>query len=407
MAGESLRKMNKQKEELIQQADAAEIIDLVCELIKIESHQDKENHEQEAAEFLRDFLEAEGIEVELEEVVDGRANVVARLRGDKTGPTLLLNGHTDTVPAYGMKDAFRPKVEDGKIYGRGSADMKGALAAMAFVLVSIKRSGVALKGDVIFAATIGEENYSPGAYQLLKSGLQADYAIVGEATGMQVGIAHKGVVWGEAVFEGKSVHGSVPDKGINAIYKATKWIGKVMTDYIPKLDEKEHPLLGKPTINIGEIHGGTRPVIVPDECIVKFEQRLLPDEKEEEVIKNLQALIEELAKTDENMKGTVKELPVFQGVPHRALEADPNSLIVKELGRAYEQEFGTSTPAIGLQFWTDGALLNEIPGIQTVVCGPGNIEQAHSSEEFLAIDQLMAAYRIYLSAAESICINGR
>ncbi|MDN7242890.1 M20 family metallopeptidase [Planococcus sp. N028] len=399
--------MKKQSEERIEQVDAAEIINLVCELIRIESHQEKEGHEKEVAEFLKNFFEAEGIEVELQEVIDGRANVIARLRGNDTAPALLLNGHTDTVPPYGMKDAFRPKVEDGKIYGRGSVDMKGALAAMAYALVSIKRSGISLKGDVVFAATIGEENYSPGAFHLLNSGLKADYAIVGEATEMQVGVAHKGVVWGEAVFKGKAVHGSVPDKGINAIYKATKWIGKVMDEYIPKLDEKEHPLLGKPTINIGEIHGGTRPVIVPDECIVKFEQRLLPDEKEEEIIKDLQALIDELAKTDEDMDGTVNELPVFRGVPHRALEADPDSLIVKELCRSYEREFGETTQVIGLQYWTDGALLNEIPGIQTVVCGPGNIEQAHSSGEFISIEQLLAAYRMYLNTADSICLKGR
>lgn len=399
--------MKNQKEELIKQASTAEVIDLVCELIKIESHQEKKGHEKEVTEFLKNFLEAEAIEVEIEEVLDGRANLIATIQGDKTGPTVLLNGHTDTVPAYGMEDAFQPKVENGKIYGRGSVDMKGALAAMAYVLVSIKRSGIPLKGDVIFAATIGEENYSPGAYQLVKSGLRADYAIVGEATGMQVGIAHKGVVWGEAVFNGKAVHGSVPDRGINAIYKAVKWISKVTADYIPELNGKEHPLLGKPTINIGEIHGGTRPVIVPDECIVKFEQRLLPDEKEEAVIAKLQHLIDELAETDDEMNGTVKELPVFQGVPHRALEADPDSLIVKELCRSYEQEFAMPARKIGLQFWTDGALINGIPGIQTVVCGPGNIEQAHSSEEFISVEQLMAAYRIYLETVHSICTKGR
>src|SRR5699024_10623599 len=127
------------------------------------------------------------------------------------------------------------------------------------------------------------------------SGVKADYIIVGEPTGMEVGIAHKGVVWGEATFEGISVHGSVPDKGINAIYKSVNWIKEIMENYIPKLKEKVHPVLGTRTINIGEINGGTRPVIVPSNCSVKFEQRLLPGETEEEVIAELQLIIDQLA----------------------------------------------------------------------------------------------------------------
>jgi acetylornithine deacetylase/succinyl-diaminopimelate desuccinylase family protein len=406
MDGGSQNNMTGQIEALMTKVDPAEVIELTCKLIRIESHQDTEGHEKNVTYFIKTFLENEGIEVELQEVIDGRSNLIARLRCNGSGPTLLLNGHMDTVPPYGMKDAFQPKVENGNIYGRGSVDMKGALAAMIQVLVALKRSDASLKGDVIFVATVGEENYSPGAYHLLKSGVHADYAIVGEPTGMKVGIAHKGVVWGEAVFEGKSVHGSVPDKGVNAIYKATQWIGKIVTDYIPELNKREHPILGVPTINVGEINGGTRPVIVPNECVVKFEQRLLPNEKEEKVINHLQTLVDQLAESDPEMKGTVKELPVFQGVPHRALEADPDSLLVKTLCRAYENEFTLPTEPIGLQFWTDGALIGDIPGIQTVVCGPGNIEQAHSNEEYISRDQLLAAFRIYLQVAESLCIKG-
>ena len=382
-----------------------EVEELLCKLIEIESHQDAVGHETNVATFMKEYFVKEGIEVELQPVIHGRSNVIARVRGNGTGPVLLLNGHTDTVPAYDMKNAFQPEIKDGKIYGRGSVDMKGALTAMMLVLVALKRSGVPLKGDVIFAGTIGEENYSPGAYHLLKSGLKADYAIVGEPTGMRVGIAHKGVVWGEAVFEGKSVHGSVPDKGINAIYKATQWIQQVITKYIPEISKQEHPILGKPTINIGEIDGGTRPVIVPSKCVVRFEQRLLPNQKEEDVINELQALIDELAEQDPDMRGTVSELPVFKGVPHRALEADPDSPLVKRLCLAYKNKFEESTEPIGLQFWTDGALLGEIPGIQTVVCGPGSIEQAHSSEEYISKEQLMAAFNIYLKVAEDLCVE--
>jgi len=382
-----------------------EVEELLFHLIEMESHQDSPEYEKNVTLFLKGYLEMEGIEVELQHVVDGRSNLIARLRGDGTGPVLLLNGHTDTVPGYEMEHAFQPRIIDEKIYGRGSVDMKGALAAMVQVLVALKRSEASLKGDVVFAATIGEESYSPGAYHLLNSGIKADYAIVGEPTEMKVGIAHKGVVWAEAVFEGKSVHGSVPEKGINAIYKATQWIQQIITNYIPNIRKKEHPILGKPTINIGEINGGTRPVIVPNTCTVRFEQRLLPNEKEADVIQNLQDLIDRLAENDPEMKGIVRELPVFKGVPHRALETDAQSKLVQHLCKAYEKEFDTPTSPIGLQFWTDGALLGEIPGIETVVCGPGSIEQAHSNEEFISREQLQAAFRIYLSLATDLCVK--
>ena len=338
-------------------------------------------------------------------MVGERCNLVARLEGDKGRPVLLLNGHTDTVPPYDMNDPFIPKIEGDKIYGRGSADMKGALAAMMSTLASIRRSGARLQGDVVFVATIGEEEYSPGALHLVESGLHADYAIVGENTELKIGTAHKGVLWGEAVFEGRSVHGSVPDKGVNAIYQATRWIEKIRTEYVPSLQRKRHPLLGSPTINIGVISGGTRPVIVPDRCSVKFERRMIPGESKDTVIGELQNTVEELSRGDPELKGHVREMPVFRGVPHPPLESDPQSPLVAALMAAYQEECGEGTAPCGLTYWTDGALLSMIPGIHVVVCGPGSVEQAHSNDEWISRHELHAAHRIYVRAAAQLCLH--
>src|SRR5690625_3988451 len=208
------RVSSNQEKDLISSSIQEELETLLFQLIKIESHSFVDGHENNLANYIKNYFEDLGIEVKTQEVVEGRFNVIASVRGKGEGPTVLLNGHMDTVPAYTMENAFKPFVEDGKIHGRGSVDMKGALAAMMMVLTNIKRHNITLSGDVVFAATVGEEDYSPGAYHLSNSGVKADYIIVGEPTGMEVGIAHKGVVWGEATFEGISVHGSVPDKGI-------------------------------------------------------------------------------------------------------------------------------------------------------------------------------------------------
>lgn len=382
--------------DLVRCVKQEELEELLFQLIRIESHQDTPGCEGNLVTFIKSYLEMEKIEVELQPVLEERANLIARVQGNGTGPVLVLNGHTDTVPPYEMKDPFVPCIKDGKIYGRGSVDMKGALAAMMCVLLALKRGGIQPKGDVVFTATIGEESYSPGAYRLVTSGFQADYAIVGEPTGMKVGIAHKGVIWGEAVFFGRSVHGSIPEKGINAIYKACDWIGEIHRSYIPVLKERSHPLLGHPTINIGMIEGGTRPVIVPNQCTVRFERRLLPGETKESAIQELEGILDKLVKKDPEMSGEIREMPVFHGVPHGPFESKADSDLVKALCAAYQEEFHRDTKPCGLGFWTDGALLAQIPGIQTVVCGPGDIAQAHSNEEYIEQEQLLAAYRIYL-----------
>jgi acetylornithine deacetylase/succinyl-diaminopimelate desuccinylase family protein len=387
----------------------AEIEELLFDLIRTPSHEEAPGREAGLVRLLRDYLQAERVEVDLSEVLDGRHNLVARLKGDGEGErsSLLLNAHSDTVPACGMADAFEPRIKDDRIRGRGSCDVKGAIAAMAAALVGLRRSGVHLAGDLIFAATLGEETYSPGADHLVRSGLRADYAIVAEPTGMEIGIAHKGVLWLEARFKGRSVHGSVPEKGVNAIHKAARWIEEVRRRYIPALRARHDPVLGYPTVNIGTIRGGTRPVIVPGECNVGFERRLVPGETEESVLAELRDLTSEISREDPQMGAFIEAMPVFGGVYHGPLETQPESPLTEALRAGYEQEFGREPRLLGLQFWTDAALLAHMPGIRSVVvCGPGEIVQAHSDEEYLTRQQLHAAHRIYTRAALALCGTG-
>lgn len=223
---------------IVEAVSLEEIESLLCRLIEIEGHQDVPDQEREVAEYIAGWFRELGIECRVEEIEPNRPNVIARIPGTGSGATLLLNGHLDTVPGYQMNNAFKAIRRDGRIYGRGSTDMKGALAAMMLALAGIHRSGVQLAGDLLFAATVGEETYSPGAYHLAGCGIPADYAIVGEPTGLQVGIAHKGVAWYEAEFPGVPVHGSVPELGINAIYRSSRWINHIQDHYLPLLQKE-------------------------------------------------------------------------------------------------------------------------------------------------------------------------
>nr|WP_238357417.1 M20 family metallopeptidase [Cohnella zeiphila] len=371
-------------------------------LIRAESHADSADQELPAARALADDLEAAGIPCEWDEVLPGRFNLTARIPGCGTGPSLLFNGHLDTVPKYGMNLAFEPFVRDGKIYGRGSVDMKGALAVMAGVLKAFRRAGIPLGGDILLAATVGEESYSPGAFRLAAQGRPADYAIVGEPTELRIGIAHKGVAWYEAAFEGKSVHGSVPESGVNAVYHASRWIELLQRSYIPELKRRSHPLLGSPTINVGMIEGGTRPVIVPGSCTVRFERRLLPGESADSALAELRGTLAEAGEGVAGWNARAEQMDNFHGVPHEALDTSPDSGIVRALADAAGQ-IGLQAEPVGLPFWTDGALIRST-GTEAVVCGPGRIEQAHSDEEYVEREQLEQAFRLYALAV--LRLNG-
>ncbi len=315
----------------------------------------------------------------------------------------MFNGHLDTVPPFAMKNPFEAKVINDKIRGRGTADMKGALAAMIAVMLGVQRSGLKLCGELIFTGTIGEETYSHGAAHLLGSGQRADFIIVGEPTELQPCVAHKGVLRVEVVFVGHEAHGSAPEQGINAIYKASQWINAIENEYLPRLVEIIHPLLGRPTLNVGTINGGTGAAIVPNRCSVVIDYRILPGQSRKTVLNELRHTLVSFAQKDPTFKAELKEMNTFHNVPHDAFEASSDSQLVKLLCTAYQEEFGRQTTPAGCPFWTDAALFAQIPQAQVIVCGPGNIAQAHSNDEYIERRQLWAAWRIYSRLAVALC----
>lgn len=399
---------------LVQRADHEAVLDLAGRLIRTEGHQDLPAHERAVAELLAAELSArlpgDRSEVSLQAVDGDRANVTAVVRGGLPGPTLMLNAHLDTVPGYGMPDAYRPVVRDGRLYGRGAVDMKGALAAMVASLETLSAPDVAFRGDLVLTAVAGEESGSAGM-QALTAGphppgvpARADFAIVGEPTSMKVARAHKGAMWIEVEFEGVATHGSVPHEGVNAAYHAARFMTAVESRLVTRLSGRTHPALGSATVNVGVVRGGDRPPMVPARCSVQLDRRWLPDERHGEVLDEVRGIVAELKRTDPRVRAVVREMAGTSAFVHAPLECPADHPGVVALADVVGERLPGAGEPVGVNFWTDGALLAARTGTPTVVCGPGDIAQAHSLDEWVALDQLRAAAEVYVEfAARFLC----
>src|SRR5690625_3634820 len=238
--------------------DTEEVLQVVKDLIATPSYTSLEERETLIAQHLLELFEAEGIDAYLQEVKDGRSTIIATFKGEENGTSLMCNGHIDTVNPFGMEDPFHPVVKDGKLYGRGSTDMKAGVGTMAYALIVLKRLGVKLKGDLVFAGVIDEESSrSAGTYHIVEHGPKTDVAIVGEPTNLHPVVAHKGCNYYEITFTGLSVHSSVPEKGSNAISAAADFIRLVNDELAEKYKQKEHPFVTPPTVTMNLIQGGS------------------------------------------------------------------------------------------------------------------------------------------------------
>jgi len=374
------------------------VLALTQQLIRIESHSDAPGREAPIGEFLVDWFTHRGVEARLQPVVDGRANVIARLPGGG-GPSLMLCGHLDTMPAGAMKDAFSPRLdgegENSVLHGRGACDMKGAVAAMACTLAAIRQSGAPLEGDLIFAGTVDEESGALGAKRLIDAGIVTTYAIVGEPTALRLAVAHKGSAFIRVTLHGRGAHGSCPEKGVNAATAAARLAVALEEDLHPRLTERTHPLLGPSTVSVGRICGGTKPNIVAETCEVDIDRRVLPGETA--AVEEIRALVERICGNVDGLRIAVELLPQSSVVPHGPLETDPASPLataVTEVCRNLDLDDGP----IGVTYWTDGGVLTAA-GIETVVIGPGDIGLAHGPNEAVPIAELKTAARLYTDLA--------
>ncbi|HED24800.1 MAG TPA: M20 family peptidase [Firmicutes bacterium] len=382
-----------------------EVYALTADLVGIPSYTGLINQELAVARYMKEFFETENIEVYFQHPLPNRPNVIAVIRGIGSGKALMLSGHLDTVPPYYMtEDPFSGKIEDGKLYGRGSCDMKGALACMMAAMVAVRRSGARLAGDLIFAGVINEEQQSEGTEFIVRNGPEADAAIVGEPTGMDIAAGHRGLEWIDINVIGRTTHGGTPTEGVNAISKAARLIYKIETELIPKFKDRCHPLIGEPLLNFGVIKGGDQPSSVAGLCRISIDRRWSPLETFDGIMEELEEIIAELHREDPDFRAEVKRY--FEGsemLLHEPLEIDLGHPIVKALQEALRAA-GQKEPAIvSFPAWTDASLLSNYAGIPSVVCGPGFLKHAHTEKEHVELSQLAEAYKTYTMAALNFC----
>ncbi len=385
-----------------------EIVKWTMDMVSIPSYPGIAEQEMAVAKYIKSVFDKEGIPCRIQELPNGRANVIATLNGVGGGRTLLFNGHMDTVPPYDMENACTPRIEGEKLFGRGTADMKGPLATMMAAIIAAKRSKLDLSGDVVFSGVADEEEGSLGTINLIENGIHADGAIVGEPLSTScLGVAQRGLEWYQVDFIGRTVHGSSQSVGINAIAKASHFIRAVEEELQPMLHSLTHPLLEESTVNIAVIRGGTQPSTVAGHCSVQLDRRFLPDKETYELVTaQLQSILDKLAREDTDFHAELSVLPASimeKGYVHQGFETAESDPLVQCCIQAGESVLGAPLSCVGVPCWTDGGLLSHYSKIPTVVWGPGNLELCHSREEFIEPDDMFRCAKAYFEAIRRFC----
>ncbi len=376
---------------------SAELTDLLMELVAIDSINPDlvpgGAGEGQIAAFVAEWLGAAGLEVLIEEPVPGRPSVIGIARGTGGGQSLMLNAHVDTVGVGGMERPHEPYVEDGRLYGRGSFDMKGSLAAIMLVgKAAVERR---LSGDVIITAVADEEYASLGTAGVVQR-VTADAAIVTEPTALRVCVAHKGFIWLDIETTGVAAHGSRPDLGVDAIAKMGRILVGIEALGQRLLANPTHPLLSNGSLHASLIGGGQELSSYPDRCLLQVERRTIPGETPDLVEEQIRQVVAEAASADPALRATVR-----RGLVREAFEVAPDAPIVATLRRHTAAVLGHEPEIIGETPWMDSAIL-AAAGIPTVVFGPGGAG-AHAVVEWVDLAQVQQCYEILLATAEEFC----
>ena len=386
--------------ELSDQVSVSSITHWLKEMIAIPSENPMESdarpghREQEIGEYYLEQMHELGMTVASREAAPGRPNVFGTRAGKKDRPSLMLCGHLDTVPTEGYDDPYTPHEKNGRIYGRGSCDMKAALACYLEVARLLRDADATLSGSLILCGVADEEWQMIGSREIGRNGPFADQCIIGEPSDLSVCPAHKGQFGLFIRTFGKAVHSSIPEQGENAIERMARVVN-ALSDYNEELASREpHPLCGHGTYSPGVIRGGDFASAVPDYCELEIDRRVLPSDETEQVHRDIAARLDPLKQDDPGFRYELSE-PSWD-IPANDLPVE--SPVVQSLLNASVELTGRPESARSFPGATDG------PHLKTpaVVCGPGSLSQAHSIDEFVEIEQCVRATKMYLRAVTDL-----
>jgi acetylornithine deacetylase/succinyl-diaminopimelate desuccinylase family protein len=342
----------------------------------------KEYAEQAIAEFIAEVMRKASIDVQIQQVVAGRPNVLGVVSAGAS-QTLMLEAHLDTVLADSMLiDPFDPIVRDGKLYGRGSCDTKGSIASFLQAVINVMSTMKSMRYNVLLLFVSDEEYRFAGAQYAVRHGIKADVGIAGEPTQLRIVRAHKGVTRWKVITNGVAAHSAYPERGKNAIYAMANVIGTLERHAATLAAGPAHPLLGTPSMSVGVIEGGQAVNVVPDHCWIEVDRRTLPGETATTVLDPIRELLKDIDGCE------VRE-------PHLSvagMEVTETAPAVRDLARAVHSVCGESIIE-SAHYATDAGIYNAA-GIPTVVFGPGNIAHAHTENEYIELTQLFQATTI-------------
>ncbi len=355
-------------------------------------------NEREVSEHVSRTMKKIGMEVTVDDAGGGRRNVIGRIRGAENSPVLILNGHMDVVPPGDLSrwtvPPFEGVVRDGRLYGRGAADMKGGLASVLTAVRDVVHSGVRLRGDLVVEAVVDEEaGGRAGTGRLtIDNPVKGNFVLIAEPTNLEVQLAHKGDLGVEILVEGRSAHAATPEMGVNAVHKMIPLAERILG--IPRRygwEKRHHPLLGPPHITISVLDGGIQRNIIPDRCRMIVDRRILPG------LENLETARREIEQVISEARAEDKELRVFYHsiLEIEGMETGQDEPVARALVDASSEVTGSRPKISGLRGFCDAHYYTKHLGIPVVIFGPGSLEQAHTVDEYVEIRQLRVAAEVY------------
>ena len=368
---------------------------LLADLVRIDSaitspeQANRDRTEEQIAGYLTRHLHGMGMTVERQEVFPDRPNQIAHWPEMTGKKSLMLETHMDTVTVEGMTiDPFGAEIRDGKMFGRGTCDTKGTMAAFLTALDLAHRRGQLPADKLYFVAAMSEETGCDGAMALMRHGFRTDGAIVGEPTGCQVVTAHKGPLWLEVETTGRSCHAATPEDGVNAIDAMARLVQFVHGPWTDHIRQDEHPVLGRSTTQVTTIRGGSKINIIPARCRAQIDGRYIPGTSFDDVIADFKRMLAE-------HMGDDSAFEILDTKSFYSLDTDTNAPLVARLLEICRQANGQQSPQ-GVNYFADtGPFSHE--SITSVLFGAGDIAQAHTADEYLELEQLYEATEIMLT----------